>query len=114
MATATDVRRSSADTAEYEPFIYEGEETGEVSWLRTESAGDGMLLAGFWRSEPRTVNYVFAGDETFHVLRGRVRIEPEGKDAVELSEGDVASFPKGLKAVWHVEEPFQKFFVISG
>jgi uncharacterized cupin superfamily protein len=114
MATSAEVFRSSAENAQYEPFMYEGKETGEVSWLRTESGGEGMLFAGFWRAEPMTINYTFEGDETFQVMRGRVRIEPEGGQPAELSAGDVASFPKGLKAVWRVQEPFQKFFVISG
>jgi uncharacterized cupin superfamily protein len=114
MATVAEVFKSSVGTTEYEPFIYEDKPTGEVSWLRTESAGEGMLLAGLWRTDPIEINYTFAGDETFQVLRGRVRIDIEGQEPVELGQGDIASFSKGTKAVWHVTEPFQKFFVISG
>jgi uncharacterized cupin superfamily protein len=114
MSTVAEVHRSSVEAEDYEPFMYEGKETGEVSWLRTESGGEGMLFAGLWKAEPMTIDYKFDGDETFHVLRGRVRIDVEGQPPVELAEGDVASFRKGTKAVWHVTEPFQKFFVISG
>ena len=114
MATVAEVHRSSVETENYEPFIYEGKETGEVSWLRTESGGDGMLFAGLWRAAPMTINYTFDGDETFQVLRGRVSIEVDGQAPVELTTGDIASFRKGTKAVWNVTEPFQKFFVISG
>src|SRR5437764_7227617 len=115
MATVADVHKSSVAAENYEPFMYEGKETGEVSWLRTESGGDGMLFAGLWRAEPMTVDsYVFEGDETFQVLKGRVTIDVEGQGSVDLSEGDIASFKKGTKSVWHVTEPFQKFFVISG
>jgi uncharacterized cupin superfamily protein len=115
MSTVADVKKSSIRTENYEPYMFEGKETGEVSWLRTESGGDGMLFAGLWRAEPMTVEgYVFEGDETFHVLKGRVTIDVEGQGPVDLGEGDIASFRKGTKAVWHVTEPFQKFFVISG
>jgi uncharacterized cupin superfamily protein len=115
VATVQDVHRSSVQAENYEPFINEGKETGEVSWLRTESGGEGMLFAGLWRAEPMTVeSYTFAGDETLQVLKGRVTIEVEGHAPVELGVGDIASFRKGTKSVWHVTEPFQKFFVISG
>lgn len=115
MATLDEVHRSSVEAENYEPFLHEGKETGEVSWLRTESGGEGMLLAGLWRAEPMTVEgYTFVGDETLQVLKGRVTIEVEGQAPVELGAGDTASFRKGTKSVWHVTEPFQKFFVISG
>ena len=114
MSTVADVHKSSIQAENYEPFMYEGKETGEVSWLRTESGGEGMLFAGLWRTEPITVDYAFEGDETFQVLKRRVRIEVEGQDPVELAQGDIASFRKGTKAMWYVTEPFQKFFVISG
>jgi|SRR5689334_4981643 uncharacterized cupin superfamily protein len=114
MSTVADVQKSSISAENYEPFMYEGKELGEVSWLRTESGGEGMLFAGLWRTEPVTVDYTFEGDETFHVLKGRVTIDVEGQSPVELGVGDIASYRKGTKSIWRVTEPFQKFFVISG
>ncbi len=35
-------------------------------------------------------------DELFYVLKGRLRLELEGRDAVELAEGDIFVVPKGL------------------
>lgn len=36
-------------------------------------------------------------DELFYVLKGRLRLELEGRDAVELSEGELFVVPKGLR-----------------
>jgi uncharacterized cupin superfamily protein len=53
------------------------------------------------------------GDETLHVLEGRVTIEVDGLEPVELAAGDVVSFPKGLASTWEIHEPFKEFFVLS-
>ena len=36
------------------------------------------------RCQPRTIPYVFPGDETFQVLEGEVHIETEGGESVDL------------------------------
>jgi len=118
MATLNQTYVSTDNPTEWEPFpienVIEGDPDGKVSWLRQEGAGDGMLLAGVFTGQPSKFPYVFAGDETFHVLEGRVTITVEGGETVELSKGDIVSFPKGASAVWHIHEPAKKFFVISG
>jgi hypothetical protein len=105
---------SSIAPESYEPFMVEGEHIGDVHWLRTESGGDGQLFTGVWRCEPRTIPYVFPGDETFHVLEGEVRIDLEDGGSVDLRPGDIASFAKGQHATWTISKPFKKFFVVSG
>lgn len=37
----------------------------------------------------------------------------ETGERVELSAGDVASFPKGTRSTWSFTEPFKKFTVVS-
>lgn len=109
----------AADAVDHEPFtgferVLAGEPAARVGWLRTESAGDGMLLAGMFSVEPSTFRYVFGGDETFYVLEGSCTIVPDGGDPVELHSNDVASFRKGTTSTWTVTSPLRKFFVISG
>jgi quercetin dioxygenase-like cupin family protein len=36
-------------------------------------------------------------DELFYVLKGRLRLELEGREAVELAEGELFVVPKGLR-----------------
>ena len=106
---------SNVETSGYEPFELDGKPFGTVRWLRTESGGEGMLLAGFWKYDVvADLPYFFSGDETVHVLEGEVTVDIEGGDAVTLRPGDVASFTKGQTATWRIKRPFKKFFVVSG
>ena len=103
------------DAEAYEPFMVGAEQAGEIRWLRTEGSAGNALAAGFWRSDPASYDYVFPGDETFHVLVGAVTIElPDRGETVELRAGDVASFDAGTRSVWHISEPFLKFTVVAG
>ncbi|MFO0424944.1 MAG: cupin domain-containing protein, partial [Planctomyces sp.] len=69
-----------------------------------------MLFAGLWKHEAATFRYVFPGDETFHLLEGRVRIEVDGMPSVELQPGDIVSFPKGSSSTWTIHEEMTKFY----
>ncbi|MDA1229451.1 MAG: cupin domain-containing protein [Planctomycetota bacterium] len=105
---------SNAATQQYEPFISAGQPFGEVHWLRTTSGGAGQLYAGLWRHGCATFDYVFPGDETFHVLEGQLSIAIAGGPTVELGPGDIVSFTKGQASTWTIKSPMKKFFVISG
>ncbi len=114
MATQNAVQVTNVSTQSYEPFLVDGKKFGEVHWLRTTSGGDGQLFAGLWKHGEGTFEYVFPGDETFHVLEGNVRIAIHGGTAVDLKPGDVVSFTKGQSSTWTITAPMKKFFVISG
>jgi hypothetical protein len=117
-ADATSSHVSDVVPGEWEPFpfeeVYEGEPDGKVHWLRQGSGGDGLLLTGMFTGQPCKVPYEFIGDESFHLMEGEVTIEVEGGDTVDLTPGDIASFPKGARSVWTIKSPMKKFFVISG
>lgn len=108
---------STVDASEFEPFdlaeedVLEGEPKARIHWLRPE--GHGSQVAGVFRCEPATFQYLWATDETIHVVEGRVRIEVEGGDTVDLGVGGIASFTAGDRGVWQVLEPFCEFFVLS-
>ena len=50
--------------------------------------------------------------ETFHVLKGDLNIKLESGEEIQLSQGDVVNFKKGIKSQWRIQSSFQKFFVI--
>lgn len=103
------------DARQFEPFLVGDAQAGEIRWLRTNGSAGNALVAGLWRSEPATYDYVFPGDETFAVLRGTVSIElPATGETVDLCEGDIASFDAGTQSVWRVTSPFLKFTVVAG
>ena len=107
--------RDRIDKTGFEPFLVGGEQAGEIRWLRTEGSAGNALAAGLWRSDPATYDYVFPGDETFHVVAGAVTIElSDRSERIELRSGDIASFDAGTHSVWHITEPFLKFTVVAG
>lgn len=96
-----------------EPF-----EVGLVQWIRRPGSGERSdLSAGFWfispDETPGPMVVVGHADETVYIVEGRVRIEPEGGDAVELATGATASLNRGTSAMWTVLEPTVEFFVYS-
>jgi uncharacterized protein len=114
MPSSATPQKSTVHAEQYEPFMHDGKHFGDVHWLRTESAGEGMLFTGLWTHDPATFRYDFPGDETFHLLEGSVRIQVDGVDPVDLSPGDIVSFKKGQSSTWTILTRMKKFFVISG
>jgi uncharacterized protein len=115
MSTVDRVRRTSVGAEAWQPCVTsDGRTIGEAEWLRRRSDGDWSHTAMLWRCDPMTFDYDFPGDESFLVLSGSVRIELQDGETIELHQGDVASFPKGLRSVWTVTQPLEKFTVVSG
>lgn len=78
----------------------------------TQSA-DKRVSSGLWSCEPGQFDWTFSWDEFVHVLEGEVDITAEGSDHTQtLRAGDMAHFPLGMKAHWHVKQAVRKFFVI--
>src|SRR5258706_9116706 len=116
MTSIERIRRANTGPEAWEPCIpSDGRPLGMAKWLHRRAAGGWSHTAMLWRCEPMRFDYDFAGDESFVVLSGRVRIELDGgEEAIELGPGDVASFPKATRSVWTVLETILKFTVISG
>ncbi len=105
--------KSTTSTDSYEPFMVEDKQAGEVHWLSQTNSSGQPTYSGLWRCEPMTFAYEFPGDEIFHVLQGNLLVEIEGGEKVNLQEGDIVSFNKGIKSTWTIKSSFKKFFVIS-
>jgi uncharacterized cupin superfamily protein len=95
----------------YEPFIHQDVPTGEFRQVAIAD-GQGVLEAGYWRSEPATYAYVFETDETFVVLDGAATIALDTGETVEVKAGDMAYFVAGTRSTWTITEPFRKFVVV--
>lgn len=119
MSDVATIAHDTATTMVYEQFtgfdaVVSGDPDAGVAWLRTTPAGDGVLFTGMFRAEPSVFRYTFAGDESFHLLSGDVEIALDGGATVRLTDGAVASFPKGAASTWTIRRRLTKFFVISG
>ncbi|MEM8844015.1 MAG: cupin domain-containing protein [Pseudomonadota bacterium] len=104
---------SSTATDNYEPFMNGDEQAGEVHWLTTTNSSGEATYSGLWRCEPMTFDYEFPGDEFIQVLEGDLLIELPDGNTVNLKQGEIARFNKGVKTKWTIQKSFKKFFVIS-
>ena len=105
-------QKTDLNTEAYEPFMLEDKQAGEVHWLNQTNSNDAPTFSGLWKCEPMEFDYEFPGDETFHVLKGDLNIKLESGEEIQLCQGDVVNFKKGIKSHWRIQSSFQKFFVI--
>lgn len=98
----------------YQPEMIDGTQVGEFRQIEPNGSSANRLDVSLWRSDPATYDYLFEGDEAFHVVEGAATVElPDSGETIELRPGDVAYFVAGTRSVWTITEPFQKFVVIS-
>jgi uncharacterized cupin superfamily protein len=105
-------------TATPDPTLREPFEVGQVQWLRRQGEGERpALMAGYWHVTPEEMPpgtpHEFPFDETIYVVEGAMRIDVDGGEAIELAEGDSASFNRGTKVAWTIHRPVTEFFVYS-
>ena len=65
-----------------------------------------------WECEVSTFDWEYSADETAYVLDGKVTVKTDEGD-VQITKGDLVTFPKGLKCTWKVEEPIRKVYTFS-
>ena len=65
-----------------------------------------------WEKERSTFDWTYDEEETCYFLEGEVRVEPVGSthEPVEIGQGDLVTFPRGLTCVWHVRKPVRKHY----
>jgi uncharacterized cupin superfamily protein len=66
-----------------------------------------------WEKGVSTMPWTYFEDETSYVLEGRVIVTPDQGDPVEISKGNLVTFPAGLSCVWQIIEPIRKRFRIG-
>lgn len=65
-----------------------------------------------WECNPESFDWEYSCDETAYVLEGKVKIEtPTGE--VEINQGDLVHFPKGLKCTWNVINKIRKVYTFN-
>ena len=82
------------------------------SWVPFTSE-DGKTLCGTWECEPGASRWEFLErGEFIHVLSGRMTVEQDGGEPVELTAGSSAVFPLGWTGTWTVQETLRKVFTV--
>lgn len=77
------------------------------------TSDDERILFGTWECEPGTSRWEFlTRGEAIHVLSGRMTVQRDGAEPVELTAGTSAVFPLGWCGSWTVHETLRKVYVI--
>jgi uncharacterized cupin superfamily protein len=101
---------SRVDSDEFEP----DDEVGGFTHMLFE---DGETAAGLWKigsdANGGPKGHVLPARETIVVLDGSVRIEIQDGPTLNLSQGDMASMPKGAVTTWHPSPDFRGVWIYS-
>lgn len=62
-----------------------------------------------WSCEVSSFDWEYSDTETCYIKEGEVRVETADGE-VEITAGDLVTFPKGLKCKWHVSKPIRKVY----
>ena len=63
-----------------------------------------------WESGVSQFPWEYIEGETSYILEGRAIVTPEGGKPVEISKGNLVTFPPELMCMWNVVEPLRKRF----
>lgn len=84
-----------------------------------EAAPDAARLASLgvdhwpeWEKGRSEFPWEYVGDEISYILEGRAIITPEGGAPVEISKGNLVTFPSELICIWKIIEPLRKRYHI--
>jgi uncharacterized protein len=87
-------------------WILEGRPVARNVVLSTSD--DTTACTILWDCTAGKFNWHYDFDETVHIVEGSVVVRSEGSPPKRLVAGDVAFFPVGTTAHWHVEDYVRK------
>jgi mannose-6-phosphate isomerase-like protein (cupin superfamily) len=109
MEVAPGVFGSNLATKEWEDDLEVGGEVHTLCDLPDMQAG----LSRSTEQPDGPVAFVPDKRETILILEGSVRIEIKDGPTLELSQGDMASIPKGAETLWHITAPFKEMWFMA-
>lgn len=63
-----------------------------------------------WTKEASTFPWTYDEAETCYFLEGDVVVTPEGGSSVQVSRGDLVTFPAGLSCTWEIRLDVKKHY----
>ncbi len=63
-----------------------------------------------WEKEVSRFDWYYDTQEVCYFLEGKVVVEEEGGEKVEMGKGDLVTFPPGLKCVWDIKKAVKKHY----
>jgi len=66
-----------------------------------------------WEKEKSSFEWFYDEKETCFFLEGKVKIElPDGK-TVHINKGDLVTFAKGVRCIWHISQKVKKHYTFG-
>ena len=66
-----------------------------------------------WTKEISEFDWEYDKTETCYIVEGEEIVTPLGEEPVTISEGDMVTFPKGMKCRWKIIEAIEKHYSFS-
>ena len=63
-----------------------------------------------WTKEESEFPWSYDDSETCYFLEGDVVVTPKGGEPVEVKEGDLVTFPKGMDCTWKILKAVRKHY----
>ena len=63
-----------------------------------------------WTKEASEFPWTYDAQETCYFLKGDVVVTPDGGEPVEMSKGDLVTFPAGMSCTWKISKDVKKHY----
>ena len=63
-----------------------------------------------WKKEVSEFEWEYDKSETCYIIEGEAIVTPVGQESVTITEGDMVTFPKGMKCTWKITEAIEKHY----
>lgn len=63
-----------------------------------------------WEKEESSFDWFYDEKEVCYFLEGEVEVELSTGERIKIQKGELASFPKGLRCVWHIKKKVKKHY----
>lgn len=77
---------------------------------KEELENRGIFSWSIWEKEISRFDWFYDTTEQCYILEGKVIIETEDGEKVEIGKGNFVTFPKGLSCIWDIKEPIRKHY----
>lgn len=76
----------------------------------TEQEVADMQRCPTWSKEVSRFDWEYDSGETCYLIEGDVRVTTAEGNVVEFGQGDLVTFPAGLKCHWDIRKPVRKHY----
>ncbi len=63
-----------------------------------------------WEKEASEFPWYYDNKETCYIIEGQVIVTPENGDPIEINEGNLVTFPRGLSCTWKITKDLRKHY----